>query len=272
MRKSNVYEFIEKAKKNHAEKYDYKDVVYINSTTKVKIICSKHGSFLQTPSAHLQGQGCRKCQYDNLISKNNTSTNSHITCAVCNINKPALEFNYRKDCMSYRRDCKECQHKKQKEYRTNNLQLIISKEKQNRIKNGNKIREREKKSKKNNRSTTNKNVRRKRKENAIFRLKETIRSSIKKYFKKNNHKKTSKTVEILGCTFDFFKLYIESKFEPWMNWNNHGPRNLGKLTWELDHIIPISSAKTKEDIIRLNHYTNFQPLESWENLRKSNKI
>jgi hypothetical protein len=34
-------------------------------------------------------------------------------------------------------------------------------------------------------------------------------------------------------------------------------------SWDIDHIIPISSAKTKEDIIRLNHYTNLQPLCSY---------
>lgn len=40
--------------------------------------------------------------------------------------------------------------------------------------------------------------------------------------------------------------------------------------YHLDHKIPISSAKTEEEIIKLNHYTNFQLLKSDENLRKSN--
>ena len=51
-----------------------------------------------------------------------------------------------------------------------------------------------------------------------------------------------------------------------MNWDNYGLYN-GELDygWDLDHIIPISSAKTEEDIIRLNHYTNLQPLCSKTN-------
>jgi len=46
-----------------------------------------------------------------------------------------------------------------------------------------------------------------------------------------------------------------------MNWDNHGLYN-GKFNygWDIDHIIPISSGKTEEDIFRLNHYTNLQPL------------
>jgi hypothetical protein len=71
----------------------------------------------------------------------------------------------------------------------------------------------------------------------------------------------SRTFEILGCSYEEFKSYIENKFESWMNWNNHGlyTGNYSE-TWQLDHIIPISSAKTEEDIIKLNHYTNLQPL------------
>jgi len=47
-----------------------------------------------------------------------------------------------------------------------------------------------------------------------------------------------------------------------MNWDNQGlySKNRFNIGWDLDHIIPISSAKTEEDVIRLNHYTNFQPL------------
>lgn len=51
-----------------------------------------------------------------------------------------------------------------------------------------------------------------------------------------------------------------------MTYDNHGKYN-GEYNfgWDIDHIIPISSAKTIEDVIRLNHYTNFQPLDSYEN-------
>ena len=50
-----------------------------------------------------------------------------------------------------------------------------------------------------------------------------------------------------------------------MSWDN-------RIEWHLDHIIPISLATTEEEIIKLNHYTNFQPLWAEENIRKGNKV
>ena len=58
---STTCEFIEKAKKIHGDKYDYSKVNYINSKTKVCIICPEHGEFWQRPKDHLQGHGCYHC-------------------------------------------------------------------------------------------------------------------------------------------------------------------------------------------------------------------
>ena len=51
-----------------------------------------------------------------------------------------------------------------------------------------------------------------------------------------------------------------------MNWDNYGNYN-GTLDfgWDVDHIIPISSAKTEEELYTLNHYTNMRPLCSYTN-------
>lgn len=61
IKRFTIYEFIEKAKKVHGDKYDYSLVKYVNSLTKVKIICPKHGESNQTPNYHLNGYGCPKC-------------------------------------------------------------------------------------------------------------------------------------------------------------------------------------------------------------------
>lgn len=45
----------------HKNKYNYDNVIYKTSKSKIEIICLKHGSFFQTPSDHLNGQGCPKC-------------------------------------------------------------------------------------------------------------------------------------------------------------------------------------------------------------------
>lgn len=52
---------INKFQEIHKNKYDYSKIKYINNTTKVEIICIKHGSFKQRPSDHIQGHGCPKC-------------------------------------------------------------------------------------------------------------------------------------------------------------------------------------------------------------------
>lgn len=57
----NNEEFAKKAKAIHGNKYDYSKVQYIDSLTKVCIICPEHGEFWQRPSAHLSGMGCPLC-------------------------------------------------------------------------------------------------------------------------------------------------------------------------------------------------------------------
>lgn len=109
--------------------------------------------------------------------------------------------------------------------------------------------------------------RKKVKENEIYRFQRNVRSIVLGAFKRgtNQFRKESRTEEILGCTIEEFRNYIFTKFKEGMTFKNHGK-------WHLDHIIPLATAKTQEDIIRLNHYTNFQPLWSKDNLIKGKKL
>ena len=101
----------------------------------------------------------------------------------------------------------------------------------------------------------------------LFKLSHSLRALLFDSFKRHNSKKPKRTEDILGCSITEFKQYIESKFEPWMNWENKGSRKVIEPNqyWDIDHIIPLSSAKTEEDIVKLNHYTNLQPLCSYHN-------
>ncbi len=100
----------------------------------------------------------------------------------------------------------------------------------------------------------------------FFALKENIRTNLTKLFRVTRTNKTNKTIDIIGCSFEELKQHIESLWEPWMSWDNYGLYN-GQLNhgWDLDHKIPIASAKTEADIIKLNHFSNFQPLCSYTN-------
>ena len=110
-------------------------------------------------------------------------------------------------------------------------------------------------------------IQNKRKTDNLYKLKESISNSIRKSFKRAKHIKTSNTLNILCCSFEEFKTHIESLWEPWMNWDNYGKYKNGELNygWDIDHIEPITNAKTSDDVIRLNHYTNLQPLCSYTN-------
>ena len=75
---SNTEEFIEKAKKIHGDKYDYKLVDYKGAKTPVEIVCQKGHIFKQMPNKHLQGHGCPIClnshledEIEILLNKNN---------------------------------------------------------------------------------------------------------------------------------------------------------------------------------------------------------
>ena len=100
----------------------------------------------------------------------------------------------------------------------------------------------------------------------LFKLRRAIKNNIYHAIKKSNLTKKTKTIEILGCQINNFKLRLESKFEDWMTWDNYGLYN-GELNygWDLDHIVPISTAVTEEEVLKLNHYSNFQPLCSYIN-------
>lgn len=157
-------------------------------------------------------------------------------CSKCKVEKTFDKFRIRKDRKSgYRSSCKECDYKYERLNRKDYFKVY---------------------------------QKQKRAEDDLFRLKWNIRTSISQSFTRacNGKYKKSKTSEnILGCSLEFFVNFISSQFK-----NGMSLQRLSEI--HLDHIIPISSAKTEEEIIRLNHYTNFQPLWAKDNFKKSNKI
>ena len=99
----------------------------------------------------------------------------------------------------------------------------------------------------------------------IFKLKTQTRKMIHQSFVRRGKYKSKQTEEILGCSLDFFINHLKSLFKEGMTLENYGD-------WQIDHIMPLATAKTEEDVIRLCHYTNLQPLWASENRAKSDKI
>lgn len=172
---------------------------------------------------------------------------------------------------------KEYLKKKSKLYRDNNPEIIKNYYKKNRET----IKAQQKKYKETNshkNKTANKRSKinfwqaNKRKTDILFKIRGNIRSLISQCIIKQGFSKNTKTYNILGCTYDEFKTHIESKWDSWMNWDNYGAYRVGgDRTWNIDHKIPMASAKTEIEAIYLNNYLNLGPLCSKENLQKSSK-
>jgi len=152
----------------------------------------------------------------------------------------------------YREENKE----KRKQYLKENKERVAEREKQYYEANKERISEYKKQYQKQRKST-----------DPVFKFSRNVRSLIIGSFKRgtNQFRKDAKTEQILCCTIEEFRSYIESKFTDGMTFDNHGE-------WHLDHIVPLAKAKTEEGIIRLNHYTNFQPLWADDNLKKGSKL
>ncbi len=98
----------------------------------------------------------------------------------------------------------------------------------------------------------------------VFRLTSLVRGRIAKAFARDGYKKRSTTQDLVGCTWAELKAHIEKQFLKGMSWEN-------KSLWHVDHIIPLGSAKTEEEIAALCHFTNLRPLWALENHKKSAK-
>ena len=99
----------------------------------------------------------------------------------------------------------------------------------------------------------------------MYRTKESMRRRVASAFKRMGFTKRSKTFEIVGCTFDELVLHIEKQFVDGMNWEN-------RSEWHIDHKVPLSIARTEDEIVKLNHFTNLQPLMAQENFTKSDRM
>jgi hypothetical protein len=201
-------------------------------------------------------------------------------CTKCNISKPLDNFSKEKkhkDGLSYY--CRDCR----KEYRLKNYEKIKKQNNEYNQINIEKRREWKRNYFKLNKNEINEWRKKYRIDvslkNPLFVLKTSTVDSIRHAIKNKGYLKKSKTIKILGCSFEFFKSYIESRWSLpdnldangniWMNWSNYGNPKDGIVelnkTWDLDHITPMASADTEDDVIRLNHYINFQPLCSYIN-------
>jgi hypothetical protein len=208
-------------------------------------------------------------------------------CNKCKIEKPLSEFSNKKtgrlgkDCK-----CKECGKILSKEWYYKNI------EKATEYRHSQECREREAKRKrelyqnnpswKEKQSKINKKSReqphnRKRRSEYIKKWKKVTKNRIACNLRMrlrvvlNGTKKIDTTFNLIGCSLEHLKSYLESKFQTGMSWDNYG---FGMDKWNIDHILPCASFDLIQESEQRKcfHYTNLQPLWQKENLSKKDKI
>lgn len=191
------------------------------------------------------------------------------TCTECGADKDESDFYFMKTVGRYMAKCKRCFIDLRKEYRREYKKLhperVRAEKRRHYQRNKDKINSRERNSDSRRAYSAAYNKKRLR-EDSGYRLKSNIKRMIRGCLKSNGYTKKSRTFEIIGCDFDFFKKHIELQFLDGMSWDLIGARI------HIDHIIPLATAKSEEDIIRLNHYTNLRPLWAEDNLAKGSKV
>jgi hypothetical protein len=98
----------------------------------------------------------------------------------------------------------------------------------------------------------------KRESDHLYRLREIMRSRLYAATKMKGWGKCGRASENLGCSFEVLMSHLAKQFKPGMTWENHGE-------WEIDHITPLALATTKDELMRLCHHSNLQPLWKSEN-------
>ena len=190
------------------------------------------------------------------------------TCRICNIKQSLNNFQIRKENNYRRNECKNCITLYNKNYGLKNKTKILKKNKDYYKNNIDKFK---------NYRLINKDIifqkqneyyKKRRKIDPLFKLKYNLRIRLNKSLHIKKWNKNNHFIQYIGCTLEQLKQHFESKFTKGMSWE----RYLTTSDIHIDHIIPLSSAKTIEDMHKLCHYTNLQPLWAIDNMHKSSKL
>lgn len=184
-------------------------------------------------------------------------------CKQCNIEKQ-LDIDFRKHSKNgYEWSCKKCATERSRIYRLNNLEKDKEFKHNYYINNIEKAKESSKKSRQKPNYYKNKYLAEK---NNPFSYKKTLlRKRISAAFNMKGWRKNTIAENVLGCSYQEAIDHISNQLKEGMSWDN-------KSEWHIDHVIPLALATTEEELIKLCHYTNLQPLWAEDNLKKGCKI
>lgn len=193
-------------------------------------------------------------------------SNGYSWCNKCESVHPISEFGKDKsNAYGFESICKECRRILAEQRRIDNPDRVREVRRNHRNKFADKYRSAKSEWVKENKDRVNLYRRERFNSSPTNRMQIICRSMVRRMFKTTGIKKCYKTQEVLGYSADQLKTHIESLFTEGMSWENYGQ-------WHIDHIVPISSAKTLFDGIQLSQLSNLRPLWAAENLAKGCKL
>jgi|TARA_R110002049_G_scaffold32928_4_gene108893 hypothetical protein len=212
-------------------------------------------------------------------------------CTKCKIEKELTDFGKHKenkdgltgDCKSCKKEYDKERYQANKEYRKEYRKEYYQANKERRIEqvkeyrkankekikeyyqdNKEKIKEYNKKYNQSNKERINEYTKERRLKDPLFKMTNNLRCRTSNAFKRKGYNKNTQTQEMLGVDWEVCKAHIEKQFTKGMTLDNQGK-------WHVDHIIPLSSAVNKEELMTLCNYQNLQPLWAKDNIEKSDK-
>lgn len=196
-------------------------------------ICSRCGKTQEMNKFRNQRNQCKECEKE-LITKWKNENKKHLkeyNKKYFQEHKEEIVNKKRKYLHDYRQTDKYKEHKK--EYAIKNQEKV------------------------------NKQTKERYANDIIFKLKHNVRVEILRSFKLKDKEKNKHTEELTKCSLDYLVKYLLQTFK-----DNYGYEWDGKEQVHIDHIIPLATANTEQDIVKLCHYTNLQLLKAKDNLKK----
>mgnify|MGYP001594626903 CR=1 FL=1 len=189
---------------------------------------------------------------------------SHIdACSRCGKDRNITGF------VKKRKICKKCANEESRLYKLKNKEKISAYNKKYKMEHQEEIKEYNVKYNIENREKIQERhtpyLKNKRKTDPQYKVSVSLRNRINKVL---NGQKKKKTLELLGCSYDFLKEWLEYQFKKDMTFDNHGK------VWHIDHIIPCKCFDLTDDSERIKcfNWSNLQPLHSKENMSKKATI
>lgn len=192
---------------------------------------------------------CKECRLTQWVPEENEI----LTCFTCSEKKLYTLFSMHGKQKPY--ECKTCKNIREFNKRNADRESYNKKQREDWVKNNEK------------RNATRRiNLQKRRDEDTQYRVKMALHVRLYDAVKRQKGVKSSKTSDLLGCTVEELRYFLEAEFTEGMTWENYGE-------WHIDHIRPCASfnLENPEEQKRCFHWTNLQPLWAQDNLRKGAK-